>query len=599
MNPLLYQLSYLAEGPTAGQLSARKSTTPAVQGKRVRLCKETPGHKPSSTNLWREVEVWNFSSVCLSNVSEGGNSAPSPHFDVTFPNGLALGEGAGKSPPKLGGAHTFLSSYQRWNIHLSGNYLQFPVHISGSPSVASVPEDEMGGLDKSVPGLMFHRPDMPSPRVKVLTTICRSIGSVGDLRRFTMVRRWIGLPAVAGAVVVLCAGGYLLAEDKAPAAKPKAAATDKAGKPDGEKPAAAKKPVDPFAVPEGTDAKVLGMFLSRLQRVAPKTRTPEGIVEHLNKLEKVADELLSRELEDSLIEQAVGMKIQILSLYPQFEVEGADERRAEFLAKAAEDPRPIVSNLAKQFLKMERVQKIGELKKEERAALIEELAKDIQEGELTSEEVEFAMLAGNTLAEIGDTEEAVAALNLFAKYVEATGTPNAEKVISSMQGTARKLSLPGNPIEIAGTKIDGTEFKIEELKGKVVLIDFWATWCGPCLAELPNVMEQYELYHDKGFEVVGISLDEDRAALEEFLAEKKLPWIQLHQNDGAGWGNNNAARYAIQGIPACFLIDQEGKVVSLECRGEVLPAMLEKLLGPVEKKPAEAEEQPEKPKKSE
>ena len=132
-----------------------------------------------------------------------------------------------------------------------------------------------------------------------------------------------------------------------------------------------------------------------------------------------------------------------------------------------------------------------------------------------------------------------------------------------------------------------------------VVVDFWATWCGPCRAELPNVKEQYELYHDKGFEVVGISLDEDRAALEEFLTEEKLPWIQLHQNDGSGWKNENAARYAIQGIPACFLIDQEGKVVSLECRGEVLPEMLAKLLGPVEKQ-AEATEAPEeKPGKSE
>ncbi len=412
-----------------------------------------------------------------------------------------------------------------------------------------------------------------------------------------MIRRWISVPAVAGTVVALCCHGFVLAEDKAPATKPKASASGKADAEKTEKPAAEKKPVDPFAVPEGNDPKVIALFLSRLQRVPVKNRTPEGIIEHLGKLEKVADELLSRDLEDQLLEQAIGMKFQILSLLAQREVDGAEEKQSAFLAKAVEDPRPVVANMAKTYLKMQRVQQIGDMEKAERAALIQELAKDLQEGELNNDEVEFAMMAASSLAELGETEDAVAALNLFAKNIEATGSPNAEKVVSAMLGTARKLTLPGNTIEISGKKIDGTEFNITELKGKVVLVDFWATWCGPCLAELPNVAEQYELYHDKGFEVVGISLDEDREALEEFLKEKQLPWIQLHQNDGAGWGNDNAARYAIQGIPACFLVDQEGKVVSLECRGEVLPKMLEQLLGPAEKKPA-AEENAETPEKS-
>ncbi len=413
-----------------------------------------------------------------------------------------------------------------------------------------------------------------------------------------MVRRWIGLTVVTLAAFAVCTTGWMRAEDEAPA-KPKPAATPKKeGEKAAEKPAAEKKPVDPFAVPEGTDAKVLGLFLARLQRTPPKARTPEGILEHLNKLEKVADELLGREIEGEMVDQVVGMKIQVLSLLPQYGDEGAVKRRAEFLTKSLEDPRPAVANMAKQYLKMEKVQKIGELKQPERAALIEELAKDIQDGELTDDEVQFAMTAGNALAEAGEAEEAAAAMNLFAKYVEASGSPNAEKIVKSFRGTARKLTLPGNPMEIAGTKMDGKEFNIEELKGKVVLVDFWATWCGPCLAELPNVQEQYDLYHDKGFEVVGISLDEDRAELEAFLEEKKLPWIQLHQNDGSGWGNDNAARYSINGIPACFLIDQEGKVVSLECRGEVLPEMLAKLLGPLEKKP-EPTKKPKTPEKTE
>ena len=417
-----------------------------------------------------------------------------------------------------------------------------------------------------------------------------------------MVRRWIGVTAVtavAAAVLAWCASGFVVAEVTTPKVKPKAAATEKPAAGDAEKPAPVAKPVDPFAVPEGTDAKVLELFLKRLSRAQPKARTPEAYLEHFQKLEKVADELLTRELDEEFAPQVVEMKIQIMTILPQVGDETAIERRAEFLAKSLEDPRPSIVTLVKQILKGEKVQKIAELKKPDRAALIQELAKDIQDGELTEAEVQFAMQAGNLLAsEAGENEEAAAAMNLFAKYIEANGSPNAAEIVKPFRGMARRLSLPGNPIEISGTKMDGKEFKIEELKGQVVLVDFWATWCGPCVAELPNVQEQYALYHDKGFEVVGISLDDDRPELEAFLKEKKLPWIQLHQNDGSGWANENAARYAISGIPACFLIDQKGNVVSLECRGEALPEMLAKLLGPVEKKVAPPKT-PEKAEKSE
>lgn len=407
-----------------------------------------------------------------------------------------------------------------------------------------------------------------------------------------MIRRWIAAPAVACTVLALCCQCFVQAEDKAPDTKPKAAASEKAGADKVNQPAAQKKPVDPFAVPESNDPKVLMLFLSRVQRIPPRSRTREGNIEYLQRLEKVADQLIDRPIDDQVLETVVSIKVQVLTLYKKLKVEGADARRTEFLAEAAKDSRPIVVEFAKTFQKMILVDEIGELTKEKRDSLIRELAQDILDDGLTQDEYELAFDASDNLSAAGEPEAAIAAMDQFAKSIEANGTPNAGRIVDLMRRTIKKYSLIGNPIEISGKKIDGTDFNIAELKGKVVLVDFWATWCGPCLEELPNVAKQYELYRDKGFEVVGISIDEDRAALDEFLTRTPLPWIQLHQSDPGETGNENAYRYAVEKIPACFLIDQNGNVVSLHCRGEKLPELLEKLLGPAEKKPA-AEENPE------
>ena len=122
--------------------------------------------------------------------------------------------------------------------------------------------------------------------------------------------------------------------------------------------------------------------------------------------------------------------------------------------------------------------------------------------------------------------------------------------------------------EFAEKDTTGKPLSIASFKGKVLLIDFWATWCGPCVAELPNVLAAYEKHHKKGFEIIGISLDQDEAALKNFTKTKKMAWQQFF--DGKGWENTLAVKYGIKSIPATYLIDGEGKIIGKDLRGDDL-----------------------------
>jgi len=125
---------------------------------------------------------------------------------------------------------------------------------------------------------------------------------------------------------------------------------------------------------------------------------------------------------------------------------------------------------------------------------------------------------------------------------------------------------------------DGKMHKISELvgEGKYVLVDFWASWCGPCRAEMPNVLEAYNKYHDKGFEVVGVSFDQKKAAWVKAIGQLKMPWLQI--SDLKGWECAAAPIYKIDGIPDNILIDPQGKIIDRGLRGKPLHNRLEKLL---------------------
>ncbi len=231
---------------------------------------------------------------------------------------------------------------------------------------------------------------------------------------------------------------------------------------------------------------------------------------------------------------------------------------------------PNVSDQEKVKVEMQRIQRQALAKKDEGLSVV---AAELQEGAQKllkkypdkPQIYQLILRGAQVAAQSGNHDQA----KKLAQQVVDADVPQqfhkmAQQILSRAQGAAEKQERVGKPIDLEFTSVRGKKIDLDDLEGKVVLLDFWATWCGPCIKELPNVKQTYKKLHPKGFEIVGISFDSKKQKLLSFIKRENMTWPQYF--DGKKWDNEIGKKYGITAIPAMWLIDKNGVLRDVNAR---------------------------------
>jgi len=386
-------------------------------------------------------------------------------------------------------------------------------------------------------------------------------------------------------MVGMVAMAMLLGASDVPAADDAKTGEAAKAKPTGTKPSDSKekpKP-DPFVVPDGSPEQLL-KYLDTLGELEPPARDPESITQFNKKamasVLQAAGKVLAAKPTEEQAAQAAQWKFGALAMLNRM---GDKEAGAKLKGFPAELDQLGWKKLARAVQGTLLGSELGQIQEDDAKAfsdLLERIKAYVAQGEIGRREVGLVMETAFTAERLG-TELAVRAYEDLAKILAASSNKEVASLAPKMLGSARRLTLVGKPMEIAGLTLAGKPLDWAKYRGKVVLVSFWATWCGPCREEIENIRRNYAAFHEKGFEVVAICIDKDRQELVDYLKDNALPWTVLFdqslQSEQAD--KTMATAYGAMQIPQLILLAKDGNVVALDARGPRLKKLLTGLLG--------------------
>ena len=287
---------------------------------------------------------------------------------------------------------------------------------------------------------------------------------------------------------------------------------------------------------------------------------------------------MSDDLRDLLVaapkasQQIAGSQMQLLAL---LSVLGDKEATDQINAMSADsDPSKAVAGAAHQFMARFYISDTSLKSQTELADDLEKLDRAHPDSILLTQ-LTIEMAHEESFSQVSDRLIKLASHVMDNRLAAALN----EHLVAEREAKEQDELLTNKPLTLSGKLVDGSDFSTQSLQGKVVLIDFWASWCGPCKAELPRVKKMFDEYHSKGLEIVGISNDYNVADLKKFIAQAQMPWPELFDEKAAADHEYNSItqNQKIDGIPVMYLIDKKGILRTVNARAnmdDLIPKLL-------------------------